>query len=169
MRGLSDEAALSLITPYSAIFQTDDPIMRRLIFLGTESNPRRIKRFINTYFVLVQMSERAGTSVSASFQQLAVVLLIQMRFPDHYDELVRDAGMITAFHQALTLNVDQRDETFRRHENLRRIYDDPMARRFFEATRDIDCSKTALERWVLLARGLDASNTTTVAWAPAAT
>jgi hypothetical protein len=162
MRRLSNDAALGLMAPHAAgVLGNDDSLMSRLILIGTDSNPRRIKRFINTYHVLTQMSERAGTPLNAYSHQLTVVLLAQMRFPEIYDELLREPGLITEFHDALAQNVEQRDEIFRRREPLRRIYEEPVARRFFEATKEIDCSRTAMERWVLLARGIDTSKTIT--------
>jgi hypothetical protein len=161
MRGLSEDAALGLIVPYAktADYQDDDS-MRRLIFVGTESNPRRIKRFINSYYVLSQISELAGTPVRPQSHQLAIVLLAQMRFPEIYDDMIREPGLIEEFNKALALNVEQRDELFRRRNDLRRIFDDVHARRFFEATKEIDCSRATLERWLLLARGVDTAKAT---------
>jgi hypothetical protein len=184
MRGLSEAAALGLMLPYSGALGSvrstvapsspssepreanaspgpktagyqDDDRMRHLVFAGTDSNPRRIKRFINTYYVLFQMSERAGSPVLSHSHQLAIVLLTQMRFPEIYDDMIREPGLIDSFQKALDLNVDQRDDLFRRRDNLRRMFEDAAARRFFEATKGIDCSRTALEPWVLLARGAD--------------
>jgi hypothetical protein len=159
MRGLSQDAALGLITPATVVYQDDAP-MRRLILSGTASNPRRIKRFINTYNVLSRISERAGTPVTSHSHQLAIVLLVQMQFPDIYDEMIREPGLIGAFHAALDLSVDRRDDEFRRHDTLRRMFEDPAARRFFEAAKGIDCSRAALQPWVLLARGVDAADAT---------
>jgi hypothetical protein len=157
MRGLSQDAALGLIAPYAetVTYMEDDP-MRRLILSGTALNPRRIKRFINTYSVLSHISERANTPVAPHSHQLAMVLLTQMRFPEIYDEMVREPGLIDDFLKALDLNVDKRDDLFGRRDNLRRIFEDAAARRFFEAAKGIDCSREALEPWVLLARGVDA-------------
>jgi hypothetical protein len=156
MRGLSENAALDLIIPYAkTIAYRDDDTMRRLIFVGTDFNPRRIKRFINTYYVLSEISERAGSPVGDNSHQLAMVVLVQMRFPDVYDDMVREPELIQEFHKALDLNDDQRKDVFERRANLRRIFDDVAARRFFEEARTVDCSRGAMERWVLLARGMD--------------
>ncbi len=163
MRRLSDEAALGLMAPYTnSVLHDKDTLMSHVIFIGTDSNPRRIKRFINTYHVLAQMSARAGTPLHANSQQLGIVLLVQMRFPEIYDEMLREPGLITDFHDALNHNVDQRDEIFRRREHLGRMYEDLVARRFFEATKGIDCSRAAMEPWVLLARGVDIGKAETV-------
>jgi hypothetical protein len=184
MRSLSETGALSLMAPYAealgygapaeggesgnrpaAVAPADQRIdpdkrertMRHIVFAGTESNPRRIKRFINSYYVLARMSERAGRAVGSDAQQLAVVLMIQMRFPEIYDALEREPGLIKIFHDALGSSVDQREDTFQKRKILREIFDDVPTRRFFESIRSIDCSKEALEPWLLLSKGIDPS------------
>ena len=84
MRGLNQTNARSLVLPFEeASGWSGDPVMHRLIFAGTAANPRRIKRFVNTYYVLSRISELAGAKPhQADAHRLALVLLLQMRAPD---------------------------------------------------------------------------------------
>jgi hypothetical protein len=158
MRGLNATNARSLVLPYEeASGWSGDPLMRELIFAGTAGNPRRIKRFINTYYVLARIAELAdGKPVQADAHRLALVLLLQTRAPDVYAELVRNPALLRDYREAGELPTQQRDDRLARRDDLRAIFADAPLRAFLDQTKGIDVDPTLLERWVLLARGEEA-------------
>jgi hypothetical protein len=162
MRGLDRFNALSLIKPYQeASGWVGDQVMHQLIFTGTAANPRRIKRFINTYFVLERIAELSGTKPGqADAHRLALVLLLQMRAPDVYAELVRNSALLHDYHEAGQLPTQQRDDRLLRRADLRAIFEDASLSAFLDQTKGmIDVAPGLLERWVLLARGEEAPPT----------
>jgi hypothetical protein len=159
MRGLDKTNALSLIIPYQeASGWVGDQVMHQLIFAGTAANPRRIKRFINTYYVLSRIAELSGTKpLQADAHRLALVLLLQMRAPDVYAELVRNSALLRDYREAGELPTQQRDDRLLRRADLKAIFEDAPLRAFLDQTKGIDVDSAALERWVLLARGEEAA------------
>jgi hypothetical protein len=161
MRGLDETNARRLIIPYQeASGWVGDQVMHQLIFAGTAANPRRIKRFVNTYYVLARIAELAGTKpLQADAHRLALVLLLQMRAPDVYAELVRSPAMLRDYHEACELPTQQRDDRLARRPDLKTIFEDTPLRSFLDQTKGIDVDPGLLERWVLLARGEEAPST----------
>jgi hypothetical protein len=155
MRGLDPTNARSLILPYEeASGWSGDRLMQQLIFAGTAANPRRIKRFINTYYVLSRIAELAGAKpYKADAHRLALVLLLQMRAPDVYAELVRDAALLHDYRETCELPTQQREDRLERRRELKAIFEDTPLRAFLDQTKEIDVSPDLLKRWVLLARG----------------
>ena len=128
--------------------------MHRLIFAGTSANPRRIKRFVNTYYVLSRIAELSGAKpFQADAHRLALVLLLQMRAPDVYAELVRNAELLRDYREACDLPTQQRDDRLARRNDLRAIFEDSQLRAFLDQTKEVDVNPDLLRRWVLLARG----------------
>jgi len=155
MRGLDQTNARSLILPYEeASGWSGDLVMHRLIFAGTAANPRRIKRFVNTYYVLSRIAELSGAKpFQADAHRLALVLLLQMRAPDVYAELVRNAELLRDYREACDLPTQQRDDRLARRNDLRAIFEDSQLRAFLDQTKEVDVNPDLLRRWVLLARG----------------
>jgi hypothetical protein len=131
--------------------------MQQLIFAGTAANPRRIKRFVNTYYVLSRIAELSGAKpYQADAHRLGLVLLLQMRAPDVYAELVRNAELLRDYREACDLPTAQRDDRLSRRKDLRVMFEDAPLRAFLDQTKGIDVNPDLLRRWVLLARGEEA-------------
>jgi hypothetical protein len=159
MRGLDRTNAMRLTMPYQeASGWAADPLMHRLIFAGTAANPRRIKRFINSYYVLARIAELAGTRLSPDeARRLALVLLLQMRAPEVYAELVRNSELLRDYRAACDMTTQRRDDELGRRPDLRAIFEDAALRGFLDQAKEVDVGPGALERWVLLARGEEAA------------
>ncbi|MFK7943959.1 MAG: P-loop NTPase fold protein [Paracoccaceae bacterium] len=76
MRGLDHNAAMELIGAYAKTADyVYDEIVIDMILTATEANPRRIKRLINTFYVLAQMHLASGGQLgSEDVQRLALAL-----------------------------------------------------------------------------------------------
>ena len=155
MRGLDRESAMKLIKPYAKTnaYHYDDLVIS-LILSATESNPRRIKRFINSFYVLAQMYLVGGrTFAQDDVRRLALTILTQMRFRAVYEHLVDDPGLIKSFNELMVKTSGERERDIEKSPALKLIYEDMRARRFFELVRDLDCSAKAMKRWVLFTEG----------------
>lgn len=163
MRGLDRSAAMELITPFAKTdsYVYDDSVIEFLLH-ATQANPRRIKRFINTFYVLAEMRRAAGGSLNdpGDVQRLALTLLTQSHFRNIYDHLVEDPGLIQKFTEMTQdMGATDREDEMARSEALRAMYEDRSARRFFEIARGTDCSAVRMREWVLLARGSEGRDT----------
>jgi hypothetical protein len=160
MRGVDAATAVRLLEPYVEAGVVDfahDEAMRNLIFLGTESNPRRIKRFVNTLYVLRRMCEASGRKVDPKdLLRLSTVLLLQMRRPMVYDALVRDPGVVKDYNDAAGMALKDREERFGRKPALATIHDDPLAQSLFQELKDLPSGAAEMAEWVRLAQGAEA-------------
>lgn len=154
MRGLDRSAAISLIEPYlDAEAYGYDDLVFDLILVGTETNPRRIKRFINSFYVLSQMALAGGESMEQpDVHRLALTILTQMRFPQIFEHLEEDPGLIKQFNDLMLEPSATRDPQIQRNTALTNIYENRDARRFFEIARDVDCSEAVMKPWVLFTK-----------------
>jgi hypothetical protein len=154
MRGLDPSSARSLTLPFEeAAGWSGDPVMQQLIYAGTAANPRRIKRFINTYYVLSRIAELAGGKpLQDDAHRLALVLLLQMRAPDIYAELVRSPALLRDYREACDLPTKEREDQFERRKEFKAIFEDASLRAFLDQAKGIPVDPGYLERWVLLAR-----------------
>jgi KAP family P-loop domain len=101
----------------------------RLIRIGMDRNPRRIKRFANAYAVALSgVPERPAKERLV----LAKVLLVQMRFPDFYRELTRSPGLIKDLEDAGWEDVGE----------------DRELRRFLTQTQGIPASAELVRPWI---------------------
>jgi hypothetical protein len=134
MRGLDQANALSLTLPFEeAAGWSRDTVMHQLIYAGTAANPRRIKRFINTYYVLSRIAELASTKpVGDDAHRLALVLLLQMRAPDAYAELVRNTALLRDYRKTSDQPAQQRDNTLERRKELKAMFEDASLRTFLD-------------------------------------
>jgi KAP family P-loop domain len=157
MRGLDSQNAYRLMAPYEeASGWVGDDLMRQLVFTGTAANPRRIKRFINTYYVLSLIAELAGAKPTGDdAHRLALVLLLQMRWPEIYDELVRNPRLLQEYRETEQLGGKERDERLAKRSDLNQIFEDATLRGFLDQAKAIPVDGANLERWVLLSRGGD--------------
>jgi hypothetical protein len=157
MRGLDSQNAHRLMAPYEeASGWVGDDLMRQLVFTGTAANPRRIKRFINTYYVLSRMAELAGGKpMGGDGHRLALVLLLQMRAPEIYAELVRNPRLLQEYRETEQLGGKERDERLAKRPDLNQIFEDATLRGFLDQAKAIAVDGANLEHWVLLSRGGD--------------
>lgn len=114
--------------------------IRKLIRIGTNRNPRRVKRFLNGFTIA---SRIAGELSPEEQLSLAKILLIQMRFPDFYRSLMEDSGRVERLSDA--------DLTTWEQEGLGRLYKDVALRQFLRETHEIPSHKRDVRRWVRVA------------------
>lgn len=152
VRRIDAENALSLLEPYSKTLPyRDDPALRELIVQGTECNPRRIKRFINTFWVLTEV---AGGLTPEQRRLLAKVLFIQMRFPALYYALVEDLGLAVRLTNAWSRPPRERDNFINASPDpIKLFFADTELMSFLEKTRDIPCEADQIEACVMLTKG----------------
>jgi predicted KAP-like P-loop ATPase len=152
VRPIDAENVLSLLYPYSKTLPyRDDPAIRTMIVQGVEGNPRRVKRFINTLWMLTAI---AGNPTIGQIRLLAKVLLIQMRFPTLYDALVEDLNLVDRLTRVLRLPPPEREPAIKESfEPDKTFLNDIDLRRFLEETADIRCEARRIEPYVKLTKG----------------
>jgi KAP family P-loop domain len=153
MRGIDPENALSLLDPYrKTLSYRDDSDIRTLIVAGTECNPRRIKRFINAFWVLSEITSHDLTADEK--RHLAKILMIQMRFPHLYYALVQDLSLIETLTRVITAPRQDRNAiTQRSSPTVNNLLEDRELVTFLDITRQIPCTREKIESWVLLTKG----------------
>jgi KAP family P-loop domain len=153
--------ALRLLDRYEKTLEyRNDPVIRELIIAGTDANPRRIKRFVNAFWVL---SQRVGSLPHAHQQLLAKVLLIQMRFPEIYAELTEDLGLAERLtHTLKEPPGKQRSVAAEVGEPFSTFLTDRDLTRFLRATSQVAVDEDSIRPWVLLTQGHASDATATV-------
>jgi hypothetical protein len=155
MPRIMPDRALMLLDPYEkTLAYRSDENVRALIVAGTECNPRRIKRFINAFWVL---STIAGPLNERDRLELAKVLLIQMRFPRLYYALADDPGLLDHMAEVVsskTVNVKSQLE--REPPEVRALLEDGDVVAFLRKTQQITAAPDRIARWVSLTRGKEA-------------
>jgi KAP family P-loop domain len=114
----------------------------RLIQVGMDRNPRRIKRFANTFAVALPNWPEATVDEKLV---LAKVLIIQMKFSDFYRELSAKPGLL-----ARLQNGD--DATAWADADVGHLYKDRELRHFLFQTQDISTPAAAVTRWIRVAQ-----------------
>lgn len=164
MRGIDTNNALSLLDPYAkTINYRNDEAIRTLIVEGTKCNPRRIKRFINVFWVLSAIATYSPNEVEVTLSEeeqrnLAKILLIQMRFPQLYYALVDDFGLIANLTAICQQDAGDRDSALSVKPSYKEFYDDKEVRNFIVKTSQIRCEKEQIMKWVLLTKGQPIAN-----------
>ena len=155
MRGLDDTAAMELIRPYEkAIPYYDDEMIVKMLLHATESNPRRIKRFINTFYVLSEMHMASDKALELDDRRrLALVLLMQMHFREAFGILEADPGIVQRWNSLGNMSGPDKEIRVKESETLKSIDADKRLRKFFGIVEDLDCSSDMMLEWVLLTRG----------------
>lgn len=155
MRTLDRSAALSLLQPYAKTIEySDDPMIVDMLLHATESNPRRIKRFINTFYVLGEMRMLANGHLSQEDRRrLALVLLTQMHFRSFYERLEKDPRIVATWHAVNNMGSTDRRSRIDNSEDLKDIDADNRLREFLNKAEGLECDKLKMQEWVLLTRG----------------
>ncbi len=149
----TEESRAMTLLGTGGLREHDNADMRNLIAVGTEGNPRRVKRFANAFWVL---SKIAGELDDEAAKRLGKVLMIQMRFPRLFDQLVSDAGLAGSLTRALSAPAEA-ERLKDSSAQVRQLLEDAELARFLRKTRSISMTSSEVQRWIRLAstRGLD--------------
>jgi energy-coupling factor transporter ATP-binding protein EcfA2 len=152
MRGIQSRNALSLLAINNDMNEfVENDLAKLMIAEATSNNPRRLKRYVNTLLVLEALTG------ALDLQQrliLSKILLIQMRFPDLYYELLRDEDVAYRLSKILSLKpLEQEAQVAQGSEVLRRLYQDQILGRFLVKTQEIPCTASDIRPWVELTHG----------------
>jgi predicted KAP-like P-loop ATPase len=115
--------------------------LSRLIQVGMDRNPRRIKRFANA--LSVALSAVPEPSLEDQLI-LAKVLVVQMRFPEFFRELTRDAGLMTRLQ-------DKEEDGPWAEAGVSHLSHDVELRRFLRLTQRIPAPAARVRRWIRVA------------------
>jgi len=144
-------AAIQLITATNPDpFYTDEEA-QHLIIAGTGCNPRRIKRFANSLFILESLS---GSLQFDRKRKLAKILLIQMRYPVLYFELLKDASTLAKLTNTQNLIEIQRNDVLQKSsKSFRDLFEDAELLRFLKSTENVDLTDGEVEEWLEVTKG----------------
>lgn len=122
--------------------------MRTLVRSATGGNPRRVKRFMNLFWVLAHIG---GDLAEADQLRLGKVLMIQLRFPQLFRRLARDLTLAQSLSDAVisgpvALAARTRDAPPAERELL----ENADLVRFLQETSAISVKDSEIRRWVLL-------------------
>jgi hypothetical protein len=110
------------------------PQFARMIQAGMDRNPRRIKRFANTFVMAMSLSPTASVDEQLI---LAKVLIAQMRFPSFYRELARDPGLLAKLKDPAKTEIWEA-------AGVAQLFE----RRFLHRTRGVLASAAQVRRWI---------------------
>jgi hypothetical protein len=125
-----------------------DERTKTMLVVGTGGNPRRVKRFVNAFSVLLSISAEEPLEGQL---RLAKVLMLQMRFHKLFHQLPDDLGLAQWLTESL---MAERDDRERRRdgssEQVRELFDDADLTRFLMKTSEITMKPDEIRRWVIL-------------------
>lgn len=101
-----------------------------LLIQGTKQNPRTLKRFINCFYLIKDLS---NLKESIALEILGKILLIQMRFPNFYQYIVTQPEAIYKYAEL----VQHPDEAVRKLETME-------LKAFMQQTKQIPCNEYSL-------------------------
>jgi predicted KAP-like P-loop ATPase len=128
-----------------------DAQVQLMIVEATGCNPRRMKRFANTLSILETLN---GKLDLASKRKLAKILLIQMRFPDLYFELLKDPGTLAKLVTTQNLaEIKRKEELEKADKSFVALYSNTDLWRFLKSTKDIGLTDREVERWLEVTKG----------------
>jgi hypothetical protein len=133
------QSCVDLVSPVARdVISARPQKFERLIQVGMDRNPRRIKRFANAYAVALSHAPEATVDDQLI---LAKVLILQVRFPDFYRELTRFPGIL-----AKLKNVD--DEKTWADAGVGQLFEDRELREFLRLNRAIRTPRGGVARWI---------------------
>ncbi len=118
---LSRGDALEIMDAFQLPFALDDP-QKRLIIAGLGTNPRRVKRFMNTLAVQFHLAALAGVAAPPNPRDLDIVIKLQIvnyRYSGLFAALLADASLIARLQEISTTyrtNLDSGDQQKARAE-----------------------------------------------------
>jgi KAP family P-loop domain len=129
-------ALLSLGSEETSVLR-EDPQIEKLVRLATSRNPRRVKRFLNTYAI---RSAGADSLTVDQRQVLVKTLLVQVCFPAFYRRLVISPGLFEALAKG--------DEPAWSKAGLEDLWADRQLRRFLTRTKEVCPSARDVLPWL---------------------
>jgi energy-coupling factor transporter ATP-binding protein EcfA2 len=153
MRGINKASATSLLLVNDRMKDfMKDVRAQELIAEATSYNPRRLKRYLNTLLILETL---IGAIDNEKMLTLSKVLLIQMRFPDLYQALLKNNDTAELLSTILTKNpMQQEAEVSQGSDIIKSLYADQGLRLFLSKTKTISCSADAITPWIQLTNGV---------------
>lgn len=120
--------------------------LKLVIQSGSDNNPRRIKRFLNTFALLRYVAD------SAELDQvlLAKVIMIQISFPDFYKELISAPIILINITNAINATQQEQHEFLSRHPRLTRFMEDARLRDFLSTTKQHTANAISLKPYLEL-------------------
>ena len=116
-----------------------------LIQEATRSNPRRIKRFLNSLLVLWKMYDKPDRDEA---KRLALILLLQLRWPDVFDLLAKDLSIVEDYLAIKNKEQEAIDSFVLKKPYFEKILRDRELRRFLDRARFFNCEERLLEKWI---------------------
>jgi hypothetical protein len=122
-------------------FLADDNTMWQLIQLNMDGNPRRIRRFINTFNLAIAMMERGVKNLTEERQrQVAVLLMFRQEHPAFFEMLLHDGEAWAQLERAAGNRPDGIADLPQNLERL--VKDDP---RLLDAIASVAPSQTSVD------------------------
>lgn len=128
-----------------------DESTRKAIFevlkYGSDNNPRRIKRFINIFNILREISD-LGTPDEEGL--LAKVVMLQLRFPTFYEFLAENPSYLNSLNAIVQMNFSNRQSYLADDARLNEFFSNRDLRQFILNTLHIACTDTELGKYLRL-------------------
>ena len=106
-----------------------------LTIRGNEFNPRKLKRFLNTYEMRTSLSRLLELPLESEY--LVKFLLLQTRFADFYRDLEDSPDLLNQINELISLNEAERKEKLEKMKQLKK-YDIDSIFDFFEEVPFVD-------------------------------
>lgn len=117
----------------------------QLLEHGLGGNPRKTKRFVNSYYLLKEVSNRSTTDDNIDINQtltlevrdyyLAKLLIFQLSYPDFYSALKLNPEYWVEYENVLmNNNIASIADQFQTRPELKKFWDNPYFRSFMEST-----------------------------------
>jgi len=106
-----------------------------LTIRGNEFNPRKLKRFLNTYEMRTSLSRLLELELESEY--LVKFLLLQTRFADFYRDLEDNPDLLEQINELVSLNEAERKEKLEKMKQLKK-YDIDSIFDFFEEVPFVD-------------------------------
>jgi hypothetical protein len=114
---------------------------------GSGNNPRRIKRFLNIFGILKELS---GAEILSEQKLLAKVIMLQLRFPAFYESLVENPGYLNSLGSITKMLPQDRQHYLADDPELNEFYEDRDLCRFVSNTLQIGCTDDELVDYLRL-------------------
>ncbi len=135
------------LTRYEIVAGYSDEIWQ-LVRLGLNGNPRKAKRFANSFFMARQVATRSlmddadeesggpEDEQGHTLYYLAKVLVLQLSFPEFYSYLIGHMGSWESYEELFQKDQSGRSKYFDNDAGLRRFYEDDWLRLFMRETQE---------------------------------
>src|SRR5512138_2313549 len=124
---------------------------------GSDNNPRRIKRFLNIFNILREIS---GFTTYNEERLLAKVIMLQLRFPTFYETLVENPTYLNNINNLAKANSINKPPDITADSKLKEFFCDRDLRRFITNTVEIACTDTELVKYLRLTHAVSMTEIT---------